>query len=133
VFIFVQVLKWTGPLAGIGAMILGLLHWFLHISFLELHMLFGILVTLALLLSGIVALLTRKLRILGAIAVVFAFVVPLFGVTQMQILVGNFHWLIRVAHLLVGVAAIDLTERICERYFQLKQKEIAGKGEVQAA
>lgn len=130
--IFVNILKWTGPLAGIGAMILGLLHWFLHISFLEFHMLFGVLVTLTLLLAGIVGLFTRKLRSLGAIAVIFVFIVPLFGVTQMQILVGNFHWLIRVAHLLVGVVAIDLIERICEQYLQIKQKQIPGKEGVQA-
>lgn len=37
--ILMQIVKWTGPLAGVGALALGLLHWFLHISFLELHML----------------------------------------------------------------------------------------------
>lgn len=131
--LFVNILKWTGPLAGIGAMLLGLLHWFFHISFLELHMLFGVLVTLALLLSGIVGLFTTKLRILGAIGIVFAFIVPVFGVTQAQILVGNFHWLVRLAHLLVGVAAIELTERICGQYLQIKQQQIAGKEGVQAA
>lgn len=130
--IFVNILKWTGPLAGIGAMLLGLLHWFLHISYLEFHMLFGVVVTLALLLSGIVGLFTRNLRSLGAIAVCFALIVPLFGVTQMQILVGNFHWLIRVAHLLVGIAAINLTERICEQYLQMKQEQISGKEGVPA-
>src|SRR5690554_3142721 len=109
--ILMQIVKWTGSLAGVGALALGLLHWFLHISFLELHMLFGVLVTLALLTSGVVALFTRKLRVMGVIAIGFALIVPVFGVTQMQILVGDFHWLIRVAHLLVGAAAIDLTER----------------------
>lgn len=131
--IFVNILKWTGPLAGIGAMILGLLHWFLHISFLEFHMLFGVLVTLALLTSGVVALFTRKLRVMGVIAIGFALIVPVFGVTQMQILVGDFHWLIRVAHLLVGAAAIDLTERICEQYMQIRQGQITGKEAVQTS
>jgi uncharacterized membrane protein YuzA (DUF378 family) len=42
---------------------------------------------------------------------VFALIVPVFGITQMQILVGDFHTLIRVAHLLVGAAAVILTER----------------------
>ena len=93
-------------------------------------MLFGVVVTLALLIAGSVAVFTKGLRVLGAIAIVLALIVPVFGITQMQILVGDFHWLIRVAHLLVGVAAVSLTERICE---QIKQKLVAGKEAVQAS
>src|SRR5690606_4873121 len=99
----------------------------LHISYLELHMLFGVLVTLALLASGIVALFTKSLRIWGVAAIAFAFVVPVFGVTQAQILVGDFHWLIRVAHLLVGAVAINITERICGQYIQIKQQPVTGQ------
>jgi len=125
--IFIRILSWTGPLAGIGAITLGLLHWFFRISFLQIHMLFGVFVTLALLIAGSVAVFTKGLRVLGAIAIVFALIVPVFGITQMQILVGDFHWLIRVAHLLVGVAAVSLTERICGQYMQIKKKLVAGK------
>jgi hypothetical protein len=131
--IFIRILMWTRLLAGIGAMTLGLLHWFFHISFIELHMLFGVLVTLTLLIAGSVAVFTKGLRVLGAIAMVFALIVPVFGITQMQILVGDFHWLIRVAHLLVGVAAVSLTGRICEQYMQIKQKLVAGKEAVKAS
>jgi hypothetical protein len=130
---FIRILKWTGPLAGIGAVTLGLLHWFFHISFIEIHMLFGVVVTLALLITGSVAVFTKGLRVLGAIAIVFALIVPVFGITQTRILVGDFHWLIRVAHLLVGAAAVSLTERICEQYIQIKQKPVAGKEAVQAS
>ncbi len=130
---FIRILKWTGPLAGVGAMTLGLLHWFFHISFLELHMLFGVLVTLALLITGSVGVSTKGLRVLGAIAIVFALIVPVFGITQTRILVGDFHWLIRVAHLLIGAAAVSLTERISERYLQIKQKPLACKEAVQAS
>jgi hypothetical protein len=122
--IFIRILMRAGPLAGIGAITLGLLHWFFRISFIEIHILFGLLVTLALLIAGIVAVFTRGLRVLGAIAIVFALIVPVFGVTQMQILVGDFHWLIRVAHLLVGAAAVSLTARICGQYMQVRQKLI---------
>jgi hypothetical protein len=132
--IFIRILMWTRLVAGIGAMTLGLLHWFFRISFIEIHMFFGVFVTLSLLIAGIVALFTKGLRVLGAIAIVLALIVPVFGVTQMQILVGDFHWLIRVAHLLVGVAAVSLTERICTQYMQIdKQKLVAGKEAVKAA
>jgi hypothetical protein len=131
--IFMQILMRTGQLAGIGAVILGLLHWFFRISFIEIHMLFGVVVTLALLITGMVAVFTKGLRVLGAIAIVFALIVPVFGITQMQILVGDFHWLIRVAHLLVGAAAVILTERIGEQYLQIQQKPVAGKEAVKAS
>src|SRR5947208_3194595 len=128
--IFIRVLMWTRLVAGIGAMTLGLMQWFFHISFIELHMLFGVLVTILVLIAGIVAVFTKGLRVLGAIAIAFALIVPVFGITQMQILLGDFHWVIRVAHLIVGVAAVSLTGRICEQYMQIKQKLVAGKGAV---
>ncbi len=128
--IFIRILMRTGQLAGVGAITLGLLNWFFHISFIEIHMLFGVFVTLALLISGIVAIFTTRLRVLGVIAIVLAFIVPVFGRTQMLILVGDFHWLIQVAHLLVGATAVILTERICGQYMQIKQRLVAGKAAV---
>src|SRR5215469_14597485 len=92
--IFIRILLRTGQLAGIGAVTLGLLHWFFRISFIEIHMLFGLFVTLALLIAGSVAVFTKGLRVLGVMAIVFALIVPVFGMTQMLILVGDFHWLI---------------------------------------
>jgi hypothetical protein len=130
---FIQILKWTGQLAGTGAVALGLLHWFFHVDWIGMHMLFGVIVTLALLITGGVAVFTKGLRVLGAIAMVFALIVPVFGINQMLILVGDFHWLIQVAHLLVGAAAVVLTERIGERYMQIKQKQVAGKEAIKAA
>ena len=130
---FIRILMRTGSLAGTGAITLGLLHWFFRISFLQIHMLLGVVVTLALLASGIVAVFTKGLRVLGAGAIVFALIVPVFGISQMQILVGDFHWLIRVAHLVVGAAAVILTERIGEHYMQIKQKPVAGKEALQAS
>ena len=131
--IFIRILLRTGQLAGIGAVTLGLLHWFFRISFIEIHMLFGLFVTLALLIAGSVAVFTKGLRVLGVMAIVFALIVPVFGMTQMLILVGDFHWLIQVAHLLVGTAAVILTERICKQYMQIKQRLAAGKEAVQVS
>lgn len=131
--LFMRILMRTGQLAGIGAVILGLLHWFFHVDWIEMHMLFGVIVTLALLITGGVAVFTKGLSVLGALAMVFALIVPVFGINQMLILVGDFHWLIQVAHLLVGAAAVSLTERIGERYMQIKQKQVAGKEAIKAA
>ena len=105
----------AGPYSGIGALVLGLLHWFFGVSFIGLHILFGSVVTASLLVAGVVAMTRRDTRLIGALAVVFAPVVPIFGMTQMTILVGGNHWIVRVAHLLVGAGAIALTERIGDR------------------
>jgi hypothetical protein len=43
---------------------------------------------------------------------VWALFVPVFGVTQGAILPGDFHWIVRVAHLLVGLVAMGLGERL---------------------
>ena len=131
--VFIRILMRIGPLAGTGAIALGLLHWLFHISFLQLHMLLGVVVTLALLASGSVAIFARGLKVLGGSAIGFALLVPVFGVTQIQILVGDFHWLIRVAHLLVGAAAVIFTEQIGRHYIELKQKPVADKEVLQAS
>ncbi|QBD77039.1 hypothetical protein EPA93_13910 [Ktedonosporobacter rubrisoli] len=131
--IFIRILMRAGQLAGVGALILGLLHWFFHISFIEIHMLFGFLVALALLVAGIVAIFTRGLRVLGIVAIVMTIIVPVFGRTQMLILTGDFHWLIRVAHLLIGAAAVILIERICGQYIESTQKLVAGKEVIQVS
>ena len=128
----IRITKFAGPAAGIGALTLGLMHWFLNISFIGLHIFFGAVVTLALLVTGIVGLSISGLRVMGMAAVALAPVVPLFGMTQTQILVGDLHWLIRVAHLLVGFAAVGLTERIGERYSQIGG-QTAGMESVSAA
>lgn len=130
---FMRILKWTGQLAGIGAVALGLLHWFFHVDWIEMHMLFGVIVTLALLTTGGVAVFTKGLRVLGAIAMVFALIVPVFGINQMLILAGDFHWLIQVAHLLVGAAAVVLSKRICDQHMQIKQKMTKVKEAVKLA
>lgn len=130
---FIQILMRAGQFAGVGAVTLGLLNWFFHINFIGIHMLFGVFVTLALLIAGLIAVFTREIRVLGAIAIVFALIVPVFGRTQMLILVGEFHWLIQVAHLLVGATAVILIERVCRQYIQIKQKFVAGKQAVKVS
>lgn len=119
----IRIAKLMGPYAGIGAIVLGLLHWFLDISYIGLHIFFGSVVTASLLTAGIVALSRRRMRGLGVLAVALAPIVPIFGMTQMNILVGGFHWVVRVAHLLVGVAAVGLIERIGDRYARIAVAE----------
>ena len=53
---------------------------------------------------------------------IYALVVPVFGLTQTLILIGDVHWLIQVAHLLLGIGAMVLIRRIEKRYQHLQGK-----------
>src|SRR5258707_13135588 len=73
-----------------------------HANFTTIHMLFGLIVALALLILAVIAVFSSGLRRLGAIGIVYAFIVPIFGVTQQMILVGNLHWLVGTTQLVGG-------------------------------
>ncbi len=113
---FVGIVLWIGRIAGLGALALGLLFWIVNIDLISIHMLLGITVTISLLLLGLVALSQQGMRLLGAVGVIYALLVPVFGVTQDRILVNGAHWVIRVAHLLVGMGALALIGIVSRRY-----------------
>ncbi len=117
--ITVRILQWITGLAGLGALALGLLDWIANISFINVHMLFGFTVTLALLVLSILMFFIRGMRIWGAVGTVYALIIPVFGLTQATLLVGDFHWLIRTAHLLVGIGALALAGIMAQRYTRL--------------
>jgi len=101
----------------------GLLVLLAQIDFTSIHEGFGTFGVLGLLILGSVAVFTKRSRLLGAGSMIYAFLVPAFGLTQSMILVGNLHWLIQAAHLLVGIGAMVLIRRIEKRYQHLKWKE----------
>lgn len=95
-------------------------------------MLFGLLVTLGLLVMSIIALTARGLRMWGIVGIVYAIIVLIFGVSQVNILVGNLHWLIQTLHTLVGIGAIVLTGLLGARYMTLKRGAASPATESQA-
>ncbi|GHO62293.1 hypothetical protein KSC_011850 [Ktedonobacter sp. SOSP1-52] len=119
--IAVQITRWVASIIGLGALLLGLAFWLFHIDLLNVHMLFGFIVTLSLLGLGIAMLFSRGLRLLGIISIIYAPILPVFGMTQDTLLIGDLHWLIRVAHMLVGIGALVLIGLIGARYQALKR------------
>ncbi|HLZ62654.1 MAG TPA: nitroreductase family deazaflavin-dependent oxidoreductase [Ktedonosporobacter sp.] len=107
-----QLFGWSGPLVFLA-----------QIGFPNIHEVFGSIGVLGLLILGGISLQTRGSRLLGTGGMIYALLVPAFGMTQALILVGNLHWLIRAAHLLVGVGAMMLVIRIEKRYQLLNLKE----------
>ncbi len=122
----VRIIQWIGGIAGLGALTLGLLFWIAHIDLRNVHMLFGLIVALSLLVLGIVGVFTRGMRVLGVVVIVYALIVPVFGLTQATLLVGSLHWLIQTAHLLVGLGALALIGILSTRYIRLKQETAKG-------
>ena len=83
-----RIVQITSGIAGLGALLLGLLIWIANMNLISIHMLFGLIVTLALLIMSIIAVSTRGLRIWGVVGIVYALIVPVFGLTQFNILAG---------------------------------------------
>jgi hypothetical protein len=115
-----RIIQIISGIAGLGALTLGLLFWIANIDLISIHMLFGLIVTLTLLIMSIIAVSTRGLRIWGIVGIVYALIVPVFGLTLSGILTGNLHWLIQTAHMLVGIGALALTGTMSARYVTLK-------------
>src|SRR5215472_13429654 len=124
--IAVRLIRGIAGVAGLGALTLGLLFFVASMNFISIHMLLGLIVALSLLILGIVGVSTSGMRLLGAIGIVYALLVPTFGVTQATLLVGSLHWLIQAAHLLVGLGALALAGILGTRYLRLKQATASG-------
>lgn len=105
-----------------------------HANFTSIHMLFGLVVALALLILAVMAVFTSGLGRLGAMGIVYALIVPLFGVTQQTILVGDLHWLVETAHLAVGFGAVAFIGAISARLLRAKQtaRQVSGQPQPQA-
>ncbi len=118
-----RILQIIVGLAGLCALVLGLVIWIANIDLTDIHMLFGLLVTLGLLVMSIIALTARGLRIWGLVGIVYAVILLIFGKSQSNILAGHLHWLIQALHTLIGIGAIVLTGFLGARYRMRKRGE----------
>lgn len=125
--ITILILLWVARIAGTVALLLGLTVWIFQIDLVGFHMLSGVLVALSLLISSLIAGFTEKLRIWGLIGILYSLFVPYFGINQDGWLPDpSLHWLIKAAHLLVGIGAIALVQLICMR-FQARRQPAPGE------
>jgi thiol:disulfide interchange protein len=116
-----RIIAWIARIAGVVALLLGLTFWATHIEIVSLHMTFGILLAFSFLILSIIMVATGGMRLWGAVGIVYSLILPVFGLTQSRLLTGNMHWLIQVAHLLVGLGALALIQVMYTRYLHLKQ------------
>ncbi len=103
-------------LCFLALIVLGTLFWTgHHLSLVNLHMAIGGLFVIGL---WVMAFLGGKAGVgmgLVANAAVGGFIVLGLGMTQTAIMPGGLHWLVRVVHLLVGLAALGISEQIGAR------------------
>lgn len=99
--------------SGILVILLGLALWAGYgSSLLQVHMLLGVLVVLALwVLAGFGAKAGASPGRV-ALAVVWGLILPLLGMAQTRLMPGSAHWVIRLIHLLVGIGALAQGERL---------------------
>jgi hypothetical protein len=107
-------------ISGPTALVLGVLFWTGNaLALIPVHMLAGIVLVLALWALSILAAVSGVHRGLVALAIVWGLIVPILGMTQTQLLPGDAHWVIRLLHLLIGIGAMALGQRLATRIKQI--------------
>jgi hypothetical protein len=105
-------------LAGLLALILGLLYWTgTALYLLQMHMLFGLLAVGALWVIGIGQAFSKAGNwVIAACALVVGAVTIVIGVIQSSLMVGEFHWVIQIIHLVLGLLTIGMGHMGAARY-----------------
>lgn len=92
---------------------LGLLFWAGYLrNLIPLHMLIGLVLVLTLWVLAVLAWRAGGSLGFALLAIVWGIIVVALGVTQTQWLAGAAHWVIQLIHLVVGLAALGLGERL---------------------
>lgn len=104
---------WTVRVTGLALIVMGLLMWAgVAPGLRSLHMLIGIVLVAALMTAAGLALRAGVKPALPVIAIVWGLLTVALGLAQAQLLVGDGHIVIEVAHLVVGIVAIGLGEAL---------------------
>ena len=105
-------------LAGLLALILGLLYWTgTALYLLQMHMLLGLLAVGALWVIGIGQVFSKAGNwVIAACALVVGAVTIAIGVIQSSLMVGEFHWVIQIIHLVLGLLTIGMGHMGAARY-----------------
>lgn len=99
--------------AGVVLIVLGALFWTGNaLNLVEVHMAVGFVLVLMLWLLAFLAARAGASPALVALAVAWGVLTPVLGITQTQLLPGSSHWVIQVLHLVVGLVALALVDRL---------------------
>jgi hypothetical protein len=108
-----SVAGWVVRLTGVTQVLFGILFWTGHaLPLVGLHMAIGMAFVLALLVLVVVAARSGLRLPLVLLAAGYSLFVPVFGMTHARLLPGPGHWIIQMAHLLVGFGAMFIAARL---------------------
>lgn len=103
-------------ITGIIQLVLGVLFWLGFVrGLIPLHMILGLVFVLGLWTLAVLCARAGAPAGLVAFALAWGFVIPALGMTQMQILPGPGHWMVRTAHLLTAVVGMALVGPLVAR------------------
>ena len=94
---------------------LGALIWLGSADLVQAHIGLGFLFTLLVLVQAVLGAIMKAGNGLVALAVVWALLLPVIGLGQRAFMLGDAHWAVRTFHLLFGLAAMPIVERIAAR------------------
>lgn len=113
---------WIVRLAGITQIVFGVLFWIGRgVTYIPLHMAIGFVVVLGLWTLALLALLARARPALVGFAFLWGLALPALGMTQATILIGPWHWIIRVIHLLMGLTALGVADRLASHVLKVRR------------
>ena len=100
-------------LAALFQLAVGIGLWTGHLySLVDVHRTVGVLFVLALWIIAVIAMVYRRAIGLAAFALAWGVLVAGFGFMQQAILPGDYHWVIRVVHIVIGLASMPIAERL---------------------
>jgi hypothetical protein len=100
---------WIVRVSGTLQLVLGVLFWTGHAyAYVPVHIINGAIIVLTLWTVAVLALVARTRRGLAVFGLLWGLALPAFGIHQAAVLVGPLHWIVRVLHLLMGLAAMGV-------------------------
>lgn len=105
--------QWIVRITGMTQVLLGILLW-THLvpRVLPTHILVGMLFVAAIWVLGGLAAVARLHWMRVLVPVLWSAAIPVFGMMQIRLLPGPYHWIVQVAHLLMGLVAMDMAARL---------------------
>jgi hypothetical protein len=114
--IALEAARWTVRIAGLVALLLGILLWVGGGGgVVPLHMLVGVVLVVGLVALAVLGLRAGTGPALPAVAVGWGILTVVFGLNQATILPGDMHVVVEVGHLVVGIVAIGIGEALAAR------------------
>lgn len=110
----VTTLLMLARLMGVVQLATGLAFWFGFMRDTSFHFGLGSLLALVIIVVALIALFALPKRGVALFTLLWAALMLWFGMAQATLLVGSLHWIVRVAHLLVGMSALALTESLAK-------------------